>query len=279
MLQVVVCVWFILDWPKRMERASAPFHAALLGLLLASVVLNRSSMTPAVLIAGAYIVIVNLRGRWRQPLVWVNVLLFSLLLGAPVLHWSARNASLGLSFSPAPIGMYASRVFDIKRHREYLLNPGERIPRVNKLYFLHWKRHYGPEELMELEARNKEWFEKWFEENSDRVISSAPYRFLALYSAFRNSIFPPWPIEKDRENREIMRWISRGLWTLSLLGLILCWNNRAARWIWLILVVPLTMVHLMTVCHERYVFPLLPLLMTYGGVVFAKGGRLFKALF
>jgi hypothetical protein len=66
--------------------------------------------------------------------------------------------------------------------------------------------------------------------------------------------------------REKMRWLSRGLWTLSLLGMILAWKQRQARYLWLVPVGCLVAVHLPTVCHSRYMFPVLPLLMPYSGV-------------
>ena len=188
------------------------------------------------------------------------------MLGTPVLGWSARNASLGLPFSPAPVGLYASRVFDMKRYQEHLLDPGERLPRVNQLYFLHWKRHFGPDRLIELDQENKAWFEEWRSAHGDRIITSMPARLLGLFSFFRNSIFPPWPLHRDQEMREKMRWLARGLWTLSLLGMILSWRRRRARYLWLVPVGCLVAVHLPTVCHSRYMFPVLPLLMPYGGV-------------
>ena len=43
-------------------------------------------------------------------------------------------------------------------------------------------------------------------------------------------------------------------------------HSRRARYIWLAPVCSLVVMHLPTVCHSRYMFPLLPLLMPYGGV-------------
>jgi hypothetical protein len=273
MLQLTGAAWLVLDWPKRFFARLAPLHAGLLGLLLASLVLNRAAMTPIALAVGAYVCWTTLKTRWRLLPAWITVGVFSVLLGAPVLAWSARNALVGLSFSPAPVGLYASRVFDMKRHREHLLEEGERLPRVNRQYFLHWKKHYGPDELIELDRKNREWFEKWRSEHGDRIIASMPARFITLFSFFRNSIFPPWPLHKNQQNREKMRWVSRTLWSLSLLGLIVSWRNRRARYIWLVPIVSLVVMHVPTVCHARYMFPLMPLLMPYGGVALVWGWR------
>ncbi len=281
MLQMTGIAWLLLGWRARAASRWAPLHAGVLGLLLASLTLNRSAMAPMALIAGGYIAGVALWGRWRAVSAWMTVAVFSALLGAPVLAWSARNASLGLSFSPTPVGLYASRVFDMKRYREHLLDPGQRLPRVNKLYFLHWKRHYGPDQLIELNEKNREWFETWRAEHGDRIFTSMPARLLGLFSFFRNSIFPPWPLQEDQAMREKMRWLSRSLWGLSLFGLVLGWRNRWARYLWLVPVGCLIAVHLPTVCHSRYMFPVLPLLMPYTGVTLVwiwghTGGRLIK---
>ncbi len=266
MLQMTASAWLLLNWHARRDARQAPIIAAGMGLLLASLVLNRSSMMPVAIIAGAYIVFAALVGRWRSVMAWITAMTLCAALGIPVLVWSARNASLGLSFTPAPIGLYASRVFDMKRYREHLMTPAEKLPAVNKQYFRHWKRHYGPQELMALEQQNKVWFKNWSAAHPHQVLKSMPYRLIGLFSFFRSSIYPPWPGHRDRDMREIMRWISRTLWLLSALGLVLCWRDLPARWIWLGTVLPLVGVHLLTVCHSRYMFPLLPLLMPYGGV-------------
>lgn len=267
MVQLTLGAWLLMDWPARMKGRLAPVHAGVLGLWFSTIPLNRGALTPLVLVAGAFVVWESLRaGRWRTRGAWANAMIFAVLLGTPVLGWSARNASVGLSFSPAPVGLYASRVFDIKRYEEHLLDPGEQLPRVNRQYFLHWKKHYGPEKLMRLEQQNKEWFLAWKEQHGDRILRAMPWRLLGLFSFFRNSIFPPWPLEINEQMKEKMRWISRFLWSLSLLGLAVSWRNRWARYIWLVPVGTIIVMHLPTVCHSRYAFPLLPLLMPYGGV-------------
>ena len=81
--------------------------------------------------------------------------------------------------------------------------------------------------------------------------------------------------------REKMRWLARSLWALSLLGLILSWRRRWARYLWLVPVGCLIAVHVPTVCHPRYMFPVMPMLMPYGGVALVwlwrhSGGRLVK---
>ncbi len=184
-----------------------------------------------------------------------------------MISWSARNASVGLPFSPAPIGLFASRVFDMGRHSRHVLDRGQKRPEVNRLYFLHWKRHYGPKRLLQLEAKNKKWFMEWYDENSVRVLRSLPGRFLALFSSYRNSIYPSWPDAWGYTMERLLRGVSRTLWLCSFVGLLLIWHRRQARWVWLVCVIPLTVVHVFTVCHERYVFPLLPLLISYTGVM------------
>lgn len=283
MLQIAGIAWLLMDWRDRVASRWAPLHGAALAALLASLTLNRSAMAVIAVIAGAYVVLVALKGRWKEKTAWLTVGVFCVVLGGPVLGWSARNASLGLSFSPAPVGLYASRVFDMKRYREHLLEPGQRLPRINRLYFLHWKRHYGPDRLIELNEKNREWFEAWRAEHGDRIISSLPARVVGLFSFFRNSIFPPWPLHRDQANREKMRWLARGLWSLSLIGLILSWRRRTARYFWLVPIGALIAVHVPTVCHSRYLFPLMPLLMPYGGVTLVwlwrqSGGRWVKRL-
>ncbi len=268
MLQISSLTLLLLTWHERKTSRHAWAIAGAIGLLLASTVLNRSSMTPMALVAGVYVAVSAVLRRFRNVSAWVSVVVLVVTLGTPVLMWSARNASQGLSFSPAPIGLYASRVFDMDRYKEHLLRPGEKLPRVNVIYFKHWLRRYSPDKIKDLEAKNKAWFEEWTSEHSDRVYKSMPYRFVGLFSFFRNSIYPPWPGHKDREMREVMRWISRTLWLFSLAGLIIAFRNRAARWMWLGGVVPLVVVHMLTVCHSRYMFPLLPLLMPYGVVPF-----------
>jgi hypothetical protein len=176
--------------------------------------------------------------------------------------------------------MYASRVFDIKRYKEHVLEKGEEIPAVNKRYFLHWKKRYGPDQLKELEAENRLWFENWRVAHSDRIVKSLPHRLLGLFSYFRNSIYPPWPGHKDREMRGKMRILARSLWLLALIGLAITWKNRTARYIFIVPVLGLIAVHVPTVCHARYTFPILPLLMPYGGVtLFAVWRVTFGRLF
>lgn len=266
MLQLVAIAFLLTDWTKRIQSRFAPLHGLIFGLLLATTCLNRTALTPVVLVAAAHVTLTALKGHWTNKFRLITVGLFALGLGLPVLAWSARNASVGLSFSPAPIGMYASRVFDMKRYKEHVLEKGERLPAVNKKYFLHWKKRYGPEELQSLEAENRIWFENWRAKNGRKIISSTPHRLLGLFSFFRNSIFPPWPARKDMAMREKMRWVARSLWMLALIGLAISWKNRTARYIFIVPVLGLILVHVPTVCHSRYTFPLLPLLMPFGGV-------------
>ncbi len=258
----------LLDWPRRATGKRAWVHAAVLGALLAALALNRTSMIIMVLAAALYVSVILLRGRLRESSAWLAAVVFCATLGTPVLAWSARNASLGLSFSPAPIGLYASRVFDMKRYADVLLDPGQKVPKVNKDYFLHWKRHYGPDQLKVLENENKRWFEQWRQEHGDRIWTSLPDRFIGLFSFFRTTIYPPWPGSVDHAMRAKMRVLSRILWLLALSGFIIAWKNRAARYLFLIPVLGILIIHLPTVCHERYVFPLFPIHMPFIGVTF-----------
>ena len=207
-----------------------------------------------------------MRDRQRSSRAWIAVASLAVTLGAPVLAWSARNASLGLDFSPAPVGASASRVYDIQRYRDHLLDPKERLPRVNARYWSHWKRPLGPEELVELDRKNGEWLDRFLEERSDRVLAAAPHRLLGLFSSFRISIWPPWDGARcDRVMWPIVKWISRALWLLSLAGLALTARRRFALWIWVVPVATLSAVHVLTVCNPRYMIPLMPLLFPYGG--------------
>jgi hypothetical protein len=266
MLLMVIIAGLLLDWKKRAHGSRALLHAGISGALLAALALNRTSMILMVLVAALYIVVVSLKGRFKNGAAWLTVAVFSITLGTPVLAWSARNASLGLPFTPAPIGLYASRVFDMKRYSDVLLDSGQKVPRVNRAYFMHWKKHYGPDKLKELEHENKVWFENWRAEHNDRILKSLPTRFIGLFSFFRTTIYPPWPASMDRAMREKMRVLSRILWVFATLGMLIAWRNRAARYLFIIPVLGILVVHLPSVCHERYVFPLFPIHMTYCGV-------------
>jgi hypothetical protein len=266
MLQMVVIAHLLLQWKTRVQDRHALFHAGILGAMLATLALNRTSMIIIVLAAAAYVVAIAFKDRFKSKSAWLTTGVFCALLGAPVLAWSARNASLGLPFSPAPIGLYASRVFDMNRYADELFDAGEKQPKVNRDYFLHWKRHYGPEQLKELEHKNKIWFEKWRTEHSDRIVSSFDERFVGLFSFFRTTIFPPWPGSSDHAMRAKMRIWSRALWVLALAGMLIAWKNRRARYLFIIPVLGILIIHLPTVCHERYVFPLFPIHLTFTGV-------------
>lgn len=266
MLLMVTVVGLLLDWKKRAHGPRALLHAGILGALLAASALNRTSMILMVLAAALYVTVVALKGRVKKGAAWLTVVVFGVTLGVPVLAWSARNASLGLSFTPAPIGLYASRVFDMKRYSKVVFEPGQKVPKVNRAYFLHWKKRYGPDKLKELEHENKVWFENWRAEHGDRILKSMPARFIGLFSFFRTTIYPPWPASKDRAMREKMRVLSRTLWIFAAVGMLVAWRNRAARYLFIIPVLGILIVHLPSVCHERYVFPLFPIHMTYCGV-------------
>ena len=228
MLLMTVSALLLLNWKKRVLGPRAPLHAAVLGAVLAALALNRTSMILMVLAASLYIAATTLHRRYRNPRAWITMALFCAILGTPVLSWSARNLSVGLSFSPAPIGLYASRVLDMKRYSEHLLDPGQRVPRVNREYFLHWKRHYGPGKLKELEHENRVWFTNWRAKHGKRILTSLPHRALGLFSFFRTTIYPPWPGHMDHAIRAKMRVWSRILWATAFFGFIVAWRNRRA---------------------------------------------------
>lgn len=281
MLQMVGIAWLLLDFKQRADGKRPQLHGAILGACLATLALNRTSMIIMVLAASLYVIVTLLKGRLHSWTHWTAALVFSVILGAPVLAWSARNASVGLSFTPAPIGLYASRVLDMKRYSDVLLDPGEQVPRVNKDYFLHWKRHYGPDQLIVLERENKVWFENWAKDHGDRIITSLPDRFIGLFSFFRTTIYPPWPGSVDQAMRVKMRLLSRTLWLLAFAGMVIAWKNRAARYLFILPVLGILIIHLPTVCHERYVFPLFPLHMPFIGVTILflwrrSIGRIFR---
>jgi hypothetical protein len=279
MLQVSLSAFLLLGWDGRRLSRAAPVHGALLGAVLASLVLNRTNFVPATLVAAAYVVARALAGRWRSPHAWLASIVFCVALGAPVLAWSARNASLGLPFSPAPVGAFASRVYDFGRYKEAVLDPGERLPRVNERYFAHWKRPAGPDELIALDRANREWLDAWLAKHPDRMLESAPTRLLGLFSDFRISVWPPWPAGYDRVMWPILAWVSRVLWLLSLAGFLLVFRKPAALSIWFVPVATVSIVHVLTVCNPRYVAPLLPLLMPYGGVAVVAAWRLVRRSF
>ncbi|MDD5309521.1 MAG: glycosyltransferase family 39 protein [Deltaproteobacteria bacterium] len=279
MLQVSLAAFLLLGWDDRKNGWTAPLHAALLGAVLASLVLNRTTFVFTTLVAGAYVVSRALAGRWRSPRAWLAAFVFCAALGAPVLAWSARNASLGLPFSPAPVGASASRVYDFGRYKEAVLDPDERLPRANHRYFAHWKRPMGPDELLALDRENREWLEKWLAAHPGRMWESAPARLLGLYSDFRISVWPPWPAGYDRVMWPILAWVSRVLWLLSLAGFLLSIRRPWARAIWLVPIATVSIVHVLTVCNPRYVAPLLPLLVPYGGVAMVAAWRLVRRPF
>ncbi|HUT78271.1 MAG TPA: glycosyltransferase family 39 protein [Polyangia bacterium] len=266
MFQVALAAVLLLGWRDRRRRPRAWLGAGAIGLVLASLVLNRPAFAPAALIAAAWVGLTGLAGAWRARSAWIPILALAVALGAPVLAWSARNASVGLPFSPAPVGGAASRVYDLGRWARQLGDPPVRLPEVNRAFFDHWKRPRGPQELIELDRANGAWLDDWLVENGDRWARVLPARLLGLFSDFRISIWPPWDGRRyDRVLWPILAWISRGLWLLSLLGFVATFRRPAARWIWLGALVPLVAIHAASVCNPRYLTPLLPLLMPYGG--------------
>ncbi len=266
MFQVALAALLLLGWRDGRKRPRAWLRAGAIGLVLASLVLNRPAFAAAALLAAGWVAVTGLADRWRVFAAWLPVLALAVSLGAPVLAWSARNASLGLPFSPAPVGGAASRVLDLGRWSRELGEPRVRLPEVNRTFFDHWRHPLGPEELMGLDRASGVWLDEWLAANGDRWARVQPARLLGLFSDFRISIWPVWDGRKyDRVMWPILAWVSRGLWLLSLLGFVATVRRPAARWIWLGALVPLVAIHAATVCNPRYVTPLLPLLIPYGG--------------
>lgn len=280
MLQVVLGIWALLRWPEWRGSRRAPLAACALGLLLASIVLNRPNLAPAVLIAGTWMALSCLRGDWRKLGNWVTVLVLGVALGVPVLAWSARNASLGLSFTPMGVGKGAGYVYEVSRYRDLLLEGDDRLPaRAQREFWDHYRRPLGPAELIELDRENMEWFENWIARRRSRVVAATPHRLLALFSQDRVSTYrQPWPYADERDWSARVRWLSRLSWMISALGLVLVWRRRPARWIWLVTVGGTVLLALMSACNPRYLTPLLPLGMLYPGVVLAAIASLARRL-
>jgi hypothetical protein len=277
MFQVALAAVLLLGWREARARPRAWLRAAAIGLVLASLVLNRPAFAPAALIAAGWVALTGLAGRWRALAAWVPILALAVTLGTPVLAWSARNASVGLPFSPAPAGGAASRVLDLGRWSRELGEPRVRLPEVNRRFFDHWQSPLGPAELIELDRANGAWLDGWLAGNGDRWADVLPARILGLFSDFRISVWPVWDGRKyDRVMWPVLAWVSRALWLLSLLGFVATLRRPAARWVWLVALVPLVAIHAATVCNPRYVAPLLPLLMPYGGAAILWAWRRLK---
>ncbi len=274
MLQVTLAAWLLLRWREQARRKSAALRGALIGLLLASVVLNRVNLAPAVAVGALCFVGTAFRAVPRRPIAWATTVAFALALVGPVVLWSARNASVSLRFSPEPVGLSASRVYDIVRYREAIL--GEEPfgpPPANVRYFRHWRERYGPEDLLALERENRAWLEGFLAEHGADLVRATPARLVGLFSSSTVWTYPLEDPTGERFPGPVLRWVSRGLWTLSFLGFLALWSNRTARWVWLVPVVTLVPVHLMTVCSPRYMRVLMPLLLPYAGAFLVPLGR------
>lgn len=273
MLQVIGAAFLLTKWVDGGVEVSTRRSLAL-GLLLASLVLNRVNLLPAVTVAAGYWVWRSLRGRLASLSAWSAALAFSASLIAPTILWSARNASIGLKFSPAPIGVYASRVHDAMRYREVIFAGAPPPPPApNVRFFQNWKWRYGPEELMQLEGENEAWFREVSREKGDRLLAAMPTRLAGLFSSSTVSTYPVRDPEGIGFPASLLRWVSRGLWVLSLLGLVSLWEESRARWVWLVPVLTLVPIHLLTVCTSRYMTGLMPFLLPYGGAAIVWAAR------
>jgi 4-amino-4-deoxy-L-arabinose transferase-like glycosyltransferase len=269
MLQVILALWMLLKWPAWRAGRRAPLLIGALGLLLASIVLNRPNLTPLVLVAAAWTALHTMRGRWRDRRSWIVVIVLAFTLGTPVLGWSARNASLGLAFTPMAVGKGAGYVYEVSRFREALLEEGDRLPaEAQRRFWGHYRRPLGPDQLIELDRQNMDWFSDWIAERWGRVVRATPERLLALFSQDRVSIYrQPWPYRLEAQWTAAARGLSRALWLLSAAGLVLVWRRRRARVIWLVAIGGTALFALISACNPRYLTPLLPLAMPFVGVV------------
>ncbi|MDD5307739.1 MAG: glycosyltransferase family 39 protein [Deltaproteobacteria bacterium] len=254
-----------------------PWEAAALGglgLLMAALVLARANFTVPVLVATGWVSFSLLRGRWRSPRAWAALLAFSVTLGGPVLAWSARNASVGLSFAPMPAGGAASYVYETKRFADLILDPDEQVPMVNRVYWSHYRKHLGPKQILEIERENRVWFKNVLRRHWNRILLATPWRVVNLFSNPLVCVYDqPWPNDLDEWVMPRLIWVSRVLWLLSFVGFLVAWRRKEARWVWLASVGILIPFHLLTVCHYRYSTSLLPLAMPYCGVAVTAFGR------
>jgi len=272
MLQVVAVAWAVLSWPSWRESRRAPLAAGAVGLLLASLVLNRPNLSVFVLVVAGWMAWTCLRKRWRDPHGWIAVLALGVFLGAPVLGWSARNASLGLSFTPMGVGKGAGYVYEVARYRDILLEEGDRLPaRAQREFWSHYRRRLGPAELIALDRENMAWFEDWFASRSGRVLAATPARLLGLFSQDRVSTYrQPWPYDSEEWWGGLVRWLSRLSWLLSAAGVVASWRTAKARWLWPVAVGSTVLLALLSACNPRYLTPLLPLAMPYAVVLPAR---------
>jgi 4-amino-4-deoxy-L-arabinose transferase-like glycosyltransferase len=267
MFLLVLAVHLLLrveDWRDRAWEAPALLG---LGLVLAGLILARSNFTVPVIVATGWLAFAVFRPRWTKVRAWAAILAFCIGLGAPVLAWSARNASVGLAFAPMPAGGAASYVYETKRFADHILDPDEQVPMVNRKYWSHYRKHLGPAEIIQIEKQNRAWFKGVLRRHWGRILLATPWRVVNLFSNPLVCVYDqPWANDLDEWVMPRLIWVSRVLWLLSLAGLVVVWRRKEARWVWLGTVGILVPFHLLTVCHYRYSTSLLPLAMPYCGV-------------
>lgn len=278
MFQVCFAVWLILLWREHKNSRWTAAISAALGLTMASLVLNRPNYTIPVLAAGMWALLFVLgNSGWRSQRGWIVSGVFCFALGAPVLGWSARNASVGLAFSPMGTGGGAGYVHEVRRNRDLLLEPNEEIPSFNEQFWSHFRKPMGPEQLLELDKKNMEWFKELAARRWGRMLLSIPVRVLGLFSNRAVCVYnQPWPNRMDDVFMPIAKWTSRALWLLSTIGFLLLWRRPDARSIWIIPIASLVFFHSFTACNPRYLTPLLPLLMPYAGVAAVRSFETLK---
>ncbi len=274
MLQVTLGLHLLLGWPDRLERRAAPPWAAVLGLVLASLMLNRPNFLLPVLLAAAWACLTALR---RSPGLGRGLLVAAVLcasLGGPVLGWSARNASLGLAFSPMATGSGAGLVYEVGRYRDRLLDAGEGLPASHERYYSHFRRPLGPDELARLDADSRNWFLAFARERWPKLLGLLPERLARLFGNELVSVYSqPWPNDLDAVMMPAVKWLSRALWLLSAVGAFLLRSRRDALAVWLALVGSLALFHGLTICNPRFVTPLMPAAMPYAGAAVVFGWR------
>ncbi len=276
MFQLVLSAWLLVRWTSWQSSPRAPVIAACFGLVLASAVLNRVNFAVPAIIAGVWLSFQILRDRFRSWRAWALVVVFAICLGGPVLGWSARNASLGLSFGPMGVGKWTGYVYEIRRFRSYLLEPGEQTPQAEKEFWRHYRSPKGPTELIALDRQNRAWVERWFDDHRGRWLAAIPQRVLHLFSADRISVYRQPGSRSVRPTvHTVARWTSRAVWLFSIVGLIAVWNRKTARYLWLTTLAVQVLFSAFTACNTRYLIPFMPLLIPYSGVIIMRLWRNF----
>lgn len=269
MFQVVAGAYLLVCWEERRNaKGLGPIlWAAGTGLLLASLMLSRPNFTLAILAGSVWFGLTALRGRWSQWSGWLACVAFGAALGAPVLGWSARNASLGLGFTPVGAGAGVSYVLETERFRAGILEPRERIPASNKRYWERPKNRLGPEALVAIDQENLAWFKKLWARRHWAIIAATPRRLLHLFSnPNANAYRQAWSVQIEWLVKPLMTGYARTLWLLTAVGALALGGRPVARRLWMVTLGGMVIFHALTVCNPRYLTAVIPLLGPYAAV-------------